>query len=122
REEDWMVEETEVGANVVNPSKSFVSAVKGGRNPVAESNMEEDDEFSASEEDGLEEEDEEEIPNIENGSGNEKDHEQSQIPEIKVEKINGIYNFAFNEAAKKKIREPWWDTLIVKLLGRRITL
>ncbi|XP_057730364.1 uncharacterized protein LOC130945678 [Arachis stenosperma] len=33
-----------------------------------------------------------------------------------------MYNFVINEAGLKKLRHPWWDTLIVKLLGRRISL
>nr|XP_029146221.1 uncharacterized protein LOC114924801 [Arachis hypogaea] len=49
-------------------------------------------------------------------------NQKLQQPEITVEKVNGIYNFNINEAAMKKWRSPWWDTLIVKLLGRRISL
>nr|XP_025661002.1 uncharacterized protein LOC112756598 [Arachis hypogaea] len=57
-----------------------------------------------------------------NSRESEVNMEGSQIPEITVEKIEGIFNFRINEAAIKELRYPWWDTLIVKLLGRRISL
>nr|XP_025617103.1 uncharacterized protein LOC112709433 [Arachis hypogaea] len=41
---------------------------------------------------------------------------------IRVEKVEAIVNFAINEAAMKKLRNPWWETLIIKLLGRKISL
>ncbi|XLR08093.1 hypothetical protein S83_036031 [Arachis hypogaea] len=53
-------------------------------------------------------------------SNGKKSHEPS--PEIRVEKVNGIYNFIINDAGLKSLRHQWWDTLIVKLLGRKISL
>ncbi|RYQ82984.1 hypothetical protein Ahy_B10g101594 [Arachis hypogaea] len=57
-----------------------------------------------------------------NSRESEVNMEGSQIPEITVEKIEGIFNFRINEVAMKELRYPWWDTLIVKLFGRRISL
>ncbi|XP_057723606.1 uncharacterized protein LOC130939520 [Arachis stenosperma] len=57
-----------------------------------------------------------------NSRESEVNMEGSQISKITVEKIEGIFNFRINEAAMKELRYPWWDTLIVKLLGRRIFL
>ncbi|RYR28542.1 hypothetical protein Ahy_B01g052685 [Arachis hypogaea] len=95
REEDWMVEEREGCPNEEQPSRrSFSEAVKGGKKPVA---IEENESSESSDESDDEE-----------GEGLQ--------PEIRVEKVN------VNEAAMKSLRMPWWKTLIVKLMGRRISL
>ncbi|KAL4287091.1 hypothetical protein AHAS_Ahas19G0151500 [Arachis hypogaea] len=43
--------------------------------------------------------------------------------EIIVKKLpNGIYNLVIGKGVKRELRKEWWDTLIVKLLGRKISL
>ncbi|XP_057745166.1 uncharacterized protein LOC130963034 [Arachis stenosperma] len=47
---------------------------------------------------------------------------EKDTPEIRVERADGICNVVINEVVLKQLRHPWWDTLIVKLLSRRISL
>ncbi|RYR05702.1 hypothetical protein Ahy_B06g085537 [Arachis hypogaea] len=43
--------------------------------------------------------------------------------DIIVKKMpNGLYNLVIGEEVKRELRKEWWDTLIVKLLGRKISL
>ncbi|RYR38369.1 hypothetical protein Ahy_A09g043405 [Arachis hypogaea] len=35
---------------------------------------------------------------------------------------NGLLNLIIGESIQKEIREEWWNSLIVKLLGRKISL
>ncbi|KAL1332403.1 hypothetical protein AAHE18_11G025300 [Arachis hypogaea] len=111
REEDWMVEDAEKGMKRHNemPKCTFSDPVKGGRKPVT---MEENDSLSESTSS------EEEMANAEDHGATER--LKRKEPEIRVKKVNGIYNFIINEVAMKNLRLPWWDTLIVKLMGRKI--
>ncbi|RYR02498.1 hypothetical protein Ahy_B06g081287 [Arachis hypogaea] len=114
REEEWMLEKEEEGNFTTNPKRSFSDTVKKGRVSM---DTEKVSHISSSGKE-LMEEDEDRRSSRES----EVNMEGSQIPEITVEKIEGIFNFKINEAAMKELRYPWWDTLIVKLLGRRISL
>ncbi|KAL4327960.1 hypothetical protein AHAS_Ahas13G0152300 [Arachis hypogaea] len=81
--------------------------------------MEEDDSFSESEEELTEKSNRErEVNGKQNKARDDKDQESS----IRVEKVAGIYNIVINEASMKSLRNTWWECLIVKLLGRRISL
>ncbi|XP_052111479.1 uncharacterized protein LOC127742780 [Arachis duranensis] len=113
-----MIEETERQVVLAPAIRTFSEVVKGGLNPVKESEIE-DDEFSSPKEEGDSLEEDEEKP--EKGH-NRRTLEKSQQPDIRVKKVDGIVNFILNEAALKALRHPWWDTLIVKLLGRKISL
>ncbi|MED6220979.1 hypothetical protein PIB30_049974 [Stylosanthes scabra] len=116
REEEWMVE----GGNERNETESddsrklrnFSEAVKGGKKPVSDMEAEEPP-ASMNKSQGSE---------GDPGGPFQYNHREGeemkkQSPEIRVEKVNGVFNFAPNEAAIKRLRHPWWDTLIVKLLG-----
>ncbi|MED6204518.1 hypothetical protein PIB30_009793 [Stylosanthes scabra] len=43
------------------------------------------------------------------------------MPECRTERMNDSLNVKINEAALKDMRYPMWYTLIVKLLGRKIS-
>ncbi|XP_020963574.1 uncharacterized protein LOC110265121 [Arachis ipaensis] len=58
-------------------------------------------------------------------SAEDTDMEESddEDTEIIVKKLpNGIYNLVIGEGVKRELRKEWWETLIVKLLGRKISL
>ncbi|XP_015958583.1 uncharacterized protein LOC107482567 [Arachis duranensis] len=49
--------------------------------------------------------------------------EDEEYLEITVKKLpSGIYNIVIGEGVKRELRKNWWETLIVKLLGRKISL
>ncbi|RYR01995.1 uncharacterized protein LOC107646550 [Arachis ipaensis] len=42
---------------------------------------------------------------------------------IKIEKTpNGLYNLVISESIKYDLRKHWWESLIVKVLGRKVSL
>ncbi|XP_072058201.1 uncharacterized protein [Arachis hypogaea] len=54
-----------------------------------------------------------------------RDDENKDIDdeEITIKKMpNGLLNLIIGESIQKEIREEWWNSLIVKLLGRKISL
>ncbi|XP_052113885.1 uncharacterized protein LOC127744992 [Arachis duranensis] len=106
REENWMQDNEIPREDIPVQKRSFSDTVKQGRRPV-------EGEVGNNNRTQVNDRMEEERDNA---------NQELQQPEITVEKVNGIYNFNINEAAMKKWRSPWWDTLIVKLLGRRISL
>ncbi|RYQ84867.1 hypothetical protein Ahy_B10g104363 [Arachis hypogaea] len=116
REEEWMREESENMDKRETPVRSFSDMVKGGRRPTG---MEEDDSFSESGEEGEEEHNMQQEREVANQR---KDKDETQEPNIRIEKVDGVYNIVLNDAAIKSLRNPWWECLIVKLLGRRISL
>ncbi|RYR01543.1 hypothetical protein Ahy_B06g080434 [Arachis hypogaea] len=109
-----MLEREEEGNFTTNPKRFFSDTVKKGRVSM---DTEKVSHISTSGKELMEEDEDRR-----NSRESEVNMEGSQIPEITVEKIEGIFNFRINEAAIKELRYPWWDTLIVKLLGRRISL
>ncbi|XP_057739646.1 uncharacterized protein LOC130956639 [Arachis stenosperma] len=113
-----MIEETKRQVVSAPAIQTFSEVVKGGLKPVKELEMK-DDEFSSTEEEGNSLEEEEEEPKK---GHNRRTLQKSQQPDIRIEKVDRIVNFILNEAALKALRHPLWDTLIVKLLGRKISL
>ncbi|KAL4285777.1 hypothetical protein AHAS_Ahas19G0020100 [Arachis hypogaea] len=119
RKEDWMEEErstegAEADIHVIgvtranneeNSKRSFAQAVRAGKAQQGESGNEAEKDFQK---DKMEEE-----------SDEESDEEQ----EISIEKTeNGVYNLVISKSLKKEICKEWWESIIVKLLGRRISL
>ncbi|XP_057746093.1 uncharacterized protein LOC130965342 [Arachis stenosperma] len=103
REEEWMVEDLGGKKDQVR-QRSFAQTVKNG---PTENNLEDD--FMSSEEEGVE------------GSENVQETEQKTSPEIRVEAVKeGLYNIIINETTERRLWKPWWNTLIVKLLGRKV--
>ncbi|KAL4330082.1 hypothetical protein AHAS_Ahas13G0364500 [Arachis hypogaea] len=48
--------------------------------------------------------------------------EKHDEQDVLVEKsTSGLYNLVISDAMKKPIRDGWWDTYIVKLLGKKIS-
>ncbi|XLU33231.1 hypothetical protein S245_069297 [Arachis hypogaea] len=56
------------------------------------------------------------------GEAGVKEKKGTEEPEIRLEKLGGIHNFVLNDAALEHLRKPWWEALIVRLLGRKISL
>ncbi|XLR56296.1 hypothetical protein S83_006968 [Arachis hypogaea] len=45
----------------------------------------------------------------------------NQKTDVRVEKIeNGLFNIVIDEATERRLWKPWWNTLIVKLLGKKV--
>ncbi|QHO24649.1 uncharacterized protein DS421_12g374060 [Arachis hypogaea] len=63
-------------------------------------------------------------PREENASiSMEEEEESDDDEEIMIEKLpNGLYNLVIGESIKCEIRKEWWESLIVKLLERKISL
>ncbi|RYR49329.1 hypothetical protein Ahy_A07g035787 [Arachis hypogaea] len=82
--------------------RTFASIVKTGRSDQADPALERRDV------------EEEYAPDQEESEDNEK---------IVIKKLpNGICNLVIGEIIKREIRKEWWDSLLVKLMGRRIFL
>ncbi|MED6161452.1 hypothetical protein PIB30_060845 [Stylosanthes scabra] len=109
RQKEWMAENPN---NEEAPSKirTFAQIVQEGPNREDMDEGETDNEDSESEE----EEDEED---------SEKDEENGEKSKdgIRVDEINKRdYNILISKKKEKKLWKPWKNTLIVKLLGRRV--
>ncbi|QHO31323.1 hypothetical protein S83_026012 [Arachis hypogaea] len=53
----------------------------------------------------------------------EEDEEMEEEDEVVIKKMpNGLYNLVIGEHIKRELRKEWWESLIVKLMGRRISL
>ncbi|XP_016206247.1 LIM domain-containing protein A-like [Arachis ipaensis] len=53
----------------------------------------------------------------------ESSEDEEVHPDVTIEKTaSGIYNLVINEAVKREICKDWWESIIVKLLGRKISL
>ncbi|XP_057730252.1 uncharacterized protein LOC130945560 [Arachis stenosperma] len=80
----------------------------------------EDDPLSA-EEDVMDSEDEI-VPETEKiDEGMEESNRENSKSEITVENMGqGLYNIVINEEAKKELWKPWWRSLIVKIMGRKV--
>ncbi|KAL4394224.1 hypothetical protein AHAS_Ahas02G0130600 [Arachis hypogaea] len=113
-----MVGEQEGALATNRPQRLFVDVVKGGRRPSAA--METEDQTQESDDEEMNSE-KKHFERSKTQGQSSKDVEKD-THEIKVERVDGICNVVINEAALKQLRHPWWDTLIVKLLGRRISL
>ncbi|KAL4365378.1 hypothetical protein AHAS_Ahas07G0100100 [Arachis hypogaea] len=120
REEPWMVDEEPRGeTRTWKGVRSFAETVKKG----PQSNwMEEEEENPMLEETEIEDSSEEEVDF-------EKDLEQKDAPEgefspsedVIVTKVEeGLYNLRINETTIRKLWKLWWNSLIVKLVGRKI--
>ncbi|MED6211793.1 hypothetical protein PIB30_076923 [Stylosanthes scabra] len=120
REEEWMrvnnvkaPMETDTANNNDTSQRSFSDAVRGGGNPMGSGNpvivetvpnplstaLAGGRSYNNAENEGGSH------GNDEN-AGFKRHTEPSQEPEIKLERMNGIFNFVLNEAAMKKLRFP----------------
>ncbi|QHO20966.1 uncharacterized protein DS421_11g342530 [Arachis hypogaea] len=62
----------------------------------------------------------EDIPETENEETTDK-HNNTSKSDIKVVDLGeGLFNILISEAAERELWKPWWRSLIVKLLGRKI--
>ncbi|RYR20260.1 hypothetical protein Ahy_B03g065356 [Arachis hypogaea] len=53
----------------------------------------------------------------------EEDEEMEEEDEVVIKKMpNGLYNLVIGEHIKRELRKEWWESLIVKLMGRMISL
>ncbi|XP_016206041.1 uncharacterized protein LOC107646367 [Arachis ipaensis] len=52
-----------------------------------------------------------------------EDRDEEDVDDIILKRMpDGLYNLVIGERVKRELCNDWWETLIVKLLGRRITL
>ncbi|KAL4390845.1 hypothetical protein AHAS_Ahas03G0185800 [Arachis hypogaea] len=109
RFEEWIQQE-ERGAN----NRTYADMVTGKNQDL------EDNPLSA-EEDVMDSEDET-VPETEKiDEGMEESNRENSKSEITVEDMGqGLYNIVINEEAKKELWKPWWRSLIVKLMGRKV--
>ncbi|RYR64217.1 hypothetical protein Ahy_A03g010348 [Arachis hypogaea] len=78
----------------------------------------EDDVFSSEDEEMRS--NQEAIPETEHTKNKDQEN-RTDKPDITVVDVGeGHFNIIINEAAKTELRKPWWRSLIVKLLGRKI--
>ncbi|XP_015950050.1 uncharacterized protein LOC107474919 [Arachis duranensis] len=52
-----------------------------------------------------------------------EEDEEEDIDDIIVKKMaNGLFNVVIGERVQRELRKEWWETFIVKLLGRKVSL
>ncbi|XP_057762182.1 uncharacterized protein LOC130982262 [Arachis stenosperma] len=65
--------------------------------------------------------DQEDIPETANEDRNNEQSKRSEKNEIIVEDMgDGLYNIIISENTRNELLKPWWRSLIVKLMGRKI--
>ncbi|RYR50385.1 hypothetical protein Ahy_A07g036980 [Arachis hypogaea] len=105
REEDWMIEDSTSNENR-SKNRSFAQTLKNG--PM-NSHTEGEDLDSAIDTGKREAE------------GDKTDMVSDSESDIRVEKIEeGLFNIVISEETERKLWKSWWNTLIVKLLGRKV--
>ncbi|KAL4329726.1 hypothetical protein AHAS_Ahas13G0328900 [Arachis hypogaea] len=97
--------------------KSFRDAIKERRNSIVE--VEEEERVTHSIEKKKESTREGKTTDL---NSNQYNAREKMNQEIRIEKINGIYNFVINDTTLKSLRHHWWKTLVVKFLGGHISL
>ncbi|RYR46194.1 hypothetical protein Ahy_A07g031954 [Arachis hypogaea] len=56
-------------------------------------------------------------------SREEESEDEEDEEDVKIQKMpNGLMNLIIGERTKRELRKVWWDSLVVKLLGRKISL
>ncbi|XP_052117761.1 uncharacterized protein LOC127747666 [Arachis duranensis] len=112
RVEDWMQEEPE------QARKTYASMVRGSSR-VGEADPLEDDLLEDEDNRMVSEEKETPTPAKDKANENQSNIEKSDIT---VQDMGeGLFNIVISEKIERELWKPWWRSLIVKLLGRKIS-
>ncbi|QHO29058.1 uncharacterized protein DS421_7g222010 [Arachis hypogaea] len=123
RVEDWMMDDTR---NLMEkPTIHELAAVeeidtsKIGTKKISFASMVNKGNQASQEREASQEHKEGETVMQDDMEANESDDES----DILIKKLpNGLYNLVISEGVQRELRKYWWETIIVKLLGRKISL